>query len=47
MEEKQEVKIASPWVQYVNALDQYVLHTSDVKVENGIAFLPLYMTPLL
>lgn len=25
----------------------YVLHTSDVKMENGIVFLPLYMTPLL
>ena len=25
----------------------YVLHDKDVKVENGIVFLPLYMTPLL
>jgi len=25
----------------------YVLHTSDVKVEEGIVYLPLYMTPLL
>lgn len=25
----------------------YVLHTSDLKEENGILFLPLYMTPLL
>lgn len=25
----------------------YVLHTSDVKVEDGITYLPLYMTPLL
>ena len=25
----------------------YVLHTSDLKVENGIVYLPLYMTPLL
>lgn len=24
----------------------YVLHTSDVKVEGGIVYLPLYMTPL-
>ena len=24
-----------------------VLHTSDYKVENGITYLPLYMTPLL
>ena len=25
----------------------YVLHTKDLKVENGIVYLPLYMTPLL
>jgi uncharacterized protein len=25
----------------------FVLHTSDVKVEEGITYLPLYMTPLL
>lgn len=25
----------------------YVLHTGDLKVEDGITFLPLYMTPLL
>lgn len=25
----------------------YVLHTSDLKVENDIVYLPLYMTPLL
>lgn len=25
----------------------YVLHDKDLKVENGIVFLPLYMTPLL
>lgn len=25
----------------------YVLHTSDVKVEDGITYIPLYMTPLL
>jgi predicted AAA+ superfamily ATPase len=25
----------------------YVLHSSDVKVEDGITYLPLYMTPLL
>jgi len=25
----------------------YVLHTSDLKIEDGIVFLPLYMTPLL
>jgi len=33
---------------YPNQLSTpYVLHTGDVKVENGITFLPLYMTPLL
>lgn len=25
----------------------YVLHDKDMKVENGIVYLPLYMTPLL
>ncbi len=25
----------------------YVLHTGDLKEENGILYLPLYMTPLL
>jgi hypothetical protein len=25
----------------------YVLHTRDLKEEDGIVFLPLYMTPLL
>lgn len=25
----------------------YILHYKDVKIENGIVFLPLYMTPLL
>ena len=25
----------------------YVLHTSDLKVENGIVFVPLYMAPFL
>jgi hypothetical protein len=25
----------------------YVLHTADQKTEDGIRFLPLYMTPLL
>lgn len=25
----------------------YVLHDNDLKVENGIVYLPLYMTPLL
>lgn len=25
----------------------YVLHSSDLKVEDGITYLPLYMTPLL
>lgn len=25
----------------------YVLHDKDVKMENGIVYLPLYMAPLL
>ena len=25
----------------------YVLHTSDLKVQDSIVYLPLYMTPLL
>jgi hypothetical protein len=25
----------------------YVLHTADLKVEDGITYLPIYMTPLL
>lgn len=25
----------------------YVLHDKDLKVEDGITYLPLYMTPLL
>ena len=25
----------------------YILHTSDLKVEGGFVYLPLYMTPLL
>jgi hypothetical protein len=25
----------------------YVLHTGDVKQEDGVLYLPLYMTPLL
>ena len=25
----------------------YVIHTADYKIENGITYLPLYMTPLL
>ncbi|MGM9779976.1 MAG: ATPase, partial [Prevotella sp.] len=25
----------------------YVLHAKDLKVDNGIVYLPLYMTPLL
>ena len=33
---------------YANQMSTpYVLHTKDLKVENGIVFLPLYMTPLL
>ena len=25
----------------------YVIHTADLKIENGIVYLPLYMVPLL
>ena len=25
----------------------YVLHPKDVKIEDGVTYLPLYMTPLL
>ncbi len=25
----------------------YVIHTADLKIENGIVYLPVYMTPLL
>ena len=25
----------------------YILHTSDLKTEGGVTYLPLYMTPLL
>ena len=25
----------------------YVLHSKDLEIENGITYLPLYMTPLL
>lgn len=33
---------------YNNQLDiPYVLHTADLKIENGIVYLPLYMTELL
>ena len=33
---------------YENALaTPYILHDKDLKVEDGIVFLPLYMTPLL
>jgi hypothetical protein len=33
---------------YINFLSTpYVLHSADLKKENGIVFLPLYMTPLL
>ena len=35
-------------IKYKNQLDKlYVLHTKDYKFENGIYYLPLYMTPLL
>lgn len=33
---------------YAEQLDTaYVLHKNDLKEENGIVYLPLYMTPLL
>lgn len=32
---------------YEQTATPYVLHTGDVKEEDGIVFLPLYMTPLL
>jgi hypothetical protein len=33
---------------YPNQLDTpYVLHTNDVRKEDGIIYLPLYMTPLI
>ena len=33
---------------YTEQLDTlYVLHKNDLKVEEGIVYLPLYMTPLL
>ena len=33
---------------YANQMSTpYVLHAKDLKVENGIVYLPLYMTPLL
>ena len=33
---------------YSNQLSTpYMLHAKDLKVENGIVYLPLYMTPLL
>ena len=35
-------------VKYADFLDTpFVLHKKDVKVENGVAYLPLYMAPLL
>ena len=39
-------------IKYVAKYEQqlstpYVLHSKDVKVDNGIVYLPLYMTPLL
>ena len=35
-------------VKYADFLDTpFVLHNKDVKVENGVTYLPLYMAPLL
>lgn len=28
-------------------IESYVLHTKDLKEEDGIVYLPLYMIPLL
>lgn len=38
-------KCISKFGQYINV--PYVLHDKDLKVDNGIVYLPLYMTPLL
>jgi hypothetical protein len=33
---------------YAQALSTpFIIHTKDLKVEDGIVYLPLYMTPLL
>ena len=35
-------------MKYKRFLDvPYVLHPKDVKVDSGVAYLPLYMAPLL
>ena len=35
-------------VKYADFLDEpFVLHKKDVKVEDGVVYLPLYMAPLL
>ena len=38
-------KYCEKYGQYIDV--PYVLHSKDVKVENGITYLPLYMTPCL
>ena len=38
-------KCCEKYGQYIDV--PYVLHSKDVKVENGITYLPLYMTPCL
>ena len=38
-------KCIRKYAQYLNI--PYVIHTADFKIENGITYLPLYMTPLL
>ncbi len=39
------IKFRNKFDQYLHT--SYVLHSGDLKEENGILFLPLYMTPLL
>ena len=38
-------KCINKFVQYLST--PYVLHSKDLEIENGITYLPLYMTPLL
>lgn len=41
-------KVYDKLLKYSNYLAApYVLHTADVKTEDGITYLPLYMTGLL
>ena len=38
-------KCCEKYGQYIDV--HYVLHSKDVKIENGITYLPLYMMPCL